>query len=75
MHSKKMGKKKKSEEEKGSKGGELLFCGSTNCNTVGRKTTATQGNLYSPTRLRPLVGINIRYVASGCRKYFFIALF
>lgn len=58
---------KKCEEEK-EKGGELLFCGSTNWDTVGRKKTGTEGNLYSPTRLRPLVGIDIRFVASGCGK-------
>ncbi|PPD75840.1 hypothetical protein GOBAR_DD27227 [Gossypium barbadense] len=27
---------------------------------------AVEGNLVSPTRLRPLVGVDIRFVASGC---------
>ncbi|KAH9607252.1 hypothetical protein KSS87_015586 [Heliosperma pusillum] len=61
-----MAEEKKCEEEKGKIGGELLFCGSTNWDTIGRKKTGTEGNLYSPTRLRPLVGIDIRYVAAGC---------
>lgn len=64
---------KKCEEEK-EKGGELLFCGSTNWDTVGRKKTGTEGNLYSPTRLRPLVGIDIRFVASGCVSCHCVAL-
>ena len=61
---------KKGEEEK-VKGGELLFCGSTAWDTIGRKKTGIEGNLYSPTRLRPLVGIDIRFVATGCGKSFF----
>ncbi|XP_021743802.1 protein RCC2 homolog [Chenopodium quinoa] len=64
---------KKCEEEK-VKGGELLFCGSTNWDTVGRKKTGIEGNLYSPTRLRPLVGIDIRFVASGCVSCHCVAL-
>ncbi|KAK9743459.1 hypothetical protein RND81_03G240700 [Saponaria officinalis] len=69
-----MGEEKKSEEEKGRNGGDILFCGSTNWNTVGRRGSGTQGNLYSPTRLRPLVGIDIRYVASGCVSSHCVAL-
>lgn len=49
-------------------GGELLFCGATSWDTVGRRK-GLEGNLVSPTRLRPLVGVNIRYVASGCGKF------
>lgn len=56
-------------EEEEVKGGELLFCGSTNWDTVGRKKTGVEGNLYSLNRLRPLVGIDIRFVASGCGEY------
>ncbi|XP_012699498.1 protein RCC2 isoform X5 [Setaria italica] len=44
---------------------ELLYCGRTSFNTKGREH-GTQGNLVSPTRLRPLVGVDIRFVASGC---------
>ncbi|XP_074273380.1 uncharacterized protein LOC141596995 [Silene latifolia] len=69
-----MAEEKKCEEEKGKKGGELLFCGSTNWDTIGRKKTGTEGNLYSPTRLRPLVGIDIRYVAAGCVSCHCVAL-
>lgn len=47
-------------------GGELLFCGSTCWDAVGRRKGALDGNLVSPTRLRPLVGVDIRFVASGC---------
>ncbi|TXG52114.1 hypothetical protein EZV62_021283 [Acer yangbiense] len=53
-------------EEEVEKGGELLFCGSTCWDVVGRRKGAVEGNLVSPTRLRPLVGVNIRFVASGC---------
>ncbi|XP_057533869.1 uncharacterized protein LOC130811555 [Amaranthus tricolor] len=61
-------------EEETVKGGELLFCGATAWDTVGRKKTGIEGNLYSPTRLRPLVGINIRFVASGCVSCHCVAL-
>ncbi|KAA3476331.1 protein RCC2-like protein [Gossypium australe] len=54
--------KKVEEEEK--KGGELLFCGSTCWDVTGRRKGAVEGNLVSPTRLRPLVGVDIRFVAS-----------
>ena len=56
------GKKDESSEEKG---GELLFCGATSWDIVGRRK-GVEGNLLSPTRLRPLLGVNIRFVASGC---------
>ncbi|KAL2892843.1 Protein RCC2-like protein [Bienertia sinuspersici] len=64
---------KKCEEEK-VKGGELLFCGSTSWDTVGRKKSGIEGNLYAPTRLRPLVGIDIRFVATGCVSCHCVAL-
>lgn len=54
------------EQKKTEKGGELLFCGSTCWDLVGRRKGALEGNLVSPTRLRPLVGVDIRFVASGC---------
>ncbi|KAJ0086020.1 hypothetical protein Patl1_09265 [Pistacia atlantica] len=59
-------KVEKEEEKKVAKGGELLFCGSTCWDLVGRRKGTLEGNLVSPTRLRPLVGIDIRFVASGC---------
>lgn len=63
----------KKEEEK-VKGGELLFCGATSWDTVNRKKTGIEGNLYAPTRLRPLVGVDIRFVASGCVSCHCVAL-
>lgn len=63
------GGEKKAEEEKAEKGGELLFCGATCWDIVGRKKPAPDANLVSPTRLRPLVGVDIRFVASGCGKF------
>lgn len=57
---------KKAGAEAEEKGGELLFCGGTGWDILGRKKGSIDGNLVSPTRLRPLVGINIRFVASGC---------
>ncbi|KAF2310071.1 hypothetical protein P3X46_020810 [Hevea brasiliensis] len=62
---------KKEVEEKG---GELLFCGATCWNTIGRKKGSQEGNLVSPTRLRPLVGVDIRFVASGCASCHCVAL-
>lgn len=56
---------KKAGAEVEEKGGELLFCGGTCWDILGRKKGSVDGNLISPTRLRPLVGINIRFVASG----------
>lgn len=53
------------EERQVGKGGELLFCGATGWDCIGRKKGAVEGNLVSPTRLRPLVGVDIRFVATG----------
>lgn len=64
---------KKSEEEK-VKGGELLFCGATAWDIIGKKKGGIEGNLYIPTRLRPLVGIDIRFVAAGCVSCHCVAL-
>ncbi|KAI3969976.1 hypothetical protein MKW92_007860 [Papaver armeniacum] len=50
-------------EEEVEKSGELLFCGGH-----------TDGNLSSPTRLRPLIGVNICYVAAGCVSGHCVAL-
>lgn len=66
------------EEKEEVKGGELLFCGATCWDIIGRRKGAVDGNLVSPSRLRPLVGIDIRYVASGCgnfNKLFFFCSF
>lgn len=54
--------------EEGVKGGELLFCGTTAWDAMGRRRTTPEENLVSPTRLRPLMGVDIRFVASGCGK-------
>jgi alpha-tubulin suppressor-like RCC1 family protein len=60
-------------EEK-EKAGELLFCGATAWSSIGRKKGALDTNLVSPTRLRPLVGVDIRFVASGCTSCHCVAL-
>ncbi|KAK3425303.1 hypothetical protein EUGRSUZ_F02093 [Eucalyptus grandis] len=65
---------KKAEGEAEVKGGELLFCGGTCWDTLGRKKGIVDGNLVSPTRLRPLVGVSIRFVASGCTSCHCVAL-
>ncbi|KAJ4966608.1 hypothetical protein NE237_018457 [Protea cynaroides] len=66
---------KKPEDEKTVKqGGELLFCGATNWDSIGRRGAPAESNLVSPTRLRPLVGIDIRVVASGCASCHCVAL-
>lgn len=57
------------EEEEKKKGGELLFCGSTCWDVVGSRKGAVEGNLVSPTRLRPFLGVDIRVVASGCGEF------
>ncbi|KAL5557918.1 hypothetical protein UlMin_034129 [Ulmus minor] len=65
--------KKVDEEKKVEKGGELLFCGATSWDSVGRRK-GVEGNLVAPTRLRPLVGIDIRFVAAGCASCHCVAL-
>ncbi|KAM7257154.1 hypothetical protein ACFE04_012895 [Oxalis oulophora] len=62
--------KKKDDE----KSGEVLFCGATNWSMIGRKKGNLDTNLVSPTRLRPLVGVDIRFVASGCASCHCVAL-
>ncbi|MCL7048079.1 hypothetical protein MKW94_029797 [Papaver nudicaule] len=65
----------KVEEEEVEKGGELLFCGGTNWDTLRQYTLRpTHENLISPTRLRPLIGVNIRSVAAGCVSCHCVAL-
>ncbi|CAL5014343.1 unnamed protein product [Urochloa decumbens] len=63
-------------EAKGSGSGwELLYCGGTSFDSMGRKVVGgAQGNLVSPTRLRPLVGVDIRFVGSGCTACHCVAL-
>ncbi|CAN6241350.1 unnamed protein product [Urochloa humidicola] len=58
-------------ESKGSDSGwELLYCGGTSFDSMGRKVVGgAQGNLVSPTRLRPLVGVDIRFGGSGCSEF------
>ncbi|GMP81554.1 hypothetical protein CsSME_00036223 [Camellia sinensis var. sinensis] len=59
------------EEEEAVKGGELLFCGATRRSAGGGRNV---GNFVSLTRLRPLVGVNIRLVVSGCASFHCVAL-
>ncbi|XP_078445975.1 regulator of chromosome condensation (RCC1) family protein [Wolffia australiana] len=54
--------------------GELLYCGGTSWDTLGRRVSPNTENLVSPTRLRSLVGVNIRFVASGCASCHCVAL-
>lgn len=66
-----MSEVEKKVEEETEKGGELLFCGTSSWDTVGRKKIAGESNLVSPSRLRPLIGVDIRTVVSGCGNLFF----
>ncbi|KAL2468272.1 Regulator of chromosome condensation (RCC1) family protein [Forsythia ovata] len=61
------------QEELTVKGGELLFCGTTAWDEA-RGKGSQERNLISPTRLRPLMGVHIRYVASGCVSCHCVAL-
>ncbi|WOK98092.1 protein RCC2 [Canna indica] len=54
--------------------GELLYCGGTNWDLLGRMGASNATNLVSPTRLLPLVGVDIRFVASGCTSCHCVAL-
>ncbi|KAL2538270.1 Regulator of chromosome condensation (RCC1) family protein [Forsythia ovata] len=67
-------KKVEVKEEETIKGGELLFCGTTAWDAVGRRKVSAEWNLVSPTRLRPLMGVYIRSVASGCVSCHCVAL-
>lgn len=60
--------KQQEEEEEAVRGGELLFCGATAWDAIGRIKGVLDGNLVSPTRLRLLIGVNICFVASGYGK-------
>ncbi|GAA0166503.1 hypothetical protein LIER_21644 [Lithospermum erythrorhizon] len=62
------------EEEEVMKGGELLYCGTTMWDAIGRRKLSPEGNLVAPTRMRPLVGIDIRFVAAGCASCHCVAL-
>lgn len=55
-------------EKAAGSGGELLYCGATNFDSInrGKQASGMQGNLVSPTRLRSLMGVDIVSVASGC---------
>ncbi|CAK9317290.1 unnamed protein product [Citrullus colocynthis] len=68
------GSKVEEVKEKEEKAGELLFCGATCWDIIGRKKGSVEGNLVSPTRLRPLVGVDIRFVAAGCTSCHCVAL-
>ncbi|XP_023645878.1 protein RCC2 [Capsella rubella] len=69
-----MNSSEKKDESSEEKGGELLFCGATAWDIVGKRKGGMEGNLVSPTRLRPLVGVNIRFVATGCASFHCVAL-
>ncbi|AAG12544.1 Unknown Protein [Arabidopsis thaliana] len=69
-----MNSSEKKDESSEEKGGELLFCGATAWDIIGKRKGAMEGNLVSPTRLRPLVGVNIRFVATGCASFHCVAL-
>ncbi|XP_026378950.1 protein RCC2-like [Papaver somniferum] len=64
------------EEEEVERNGELLFCGGTSWDTLTNygHPDNTYGNLISPTRLTPLIGVNIRDVAAGCASSHCVAL-
>ncbi|KAJ3690581.1 hypothetical protein LUZ61_019745 [Rhynchospora tenuis] len=65
----------KSDGAAASGGGELVYCGATQFDMIGRKLPGgSNGNLVSPTRLRPLMGVDIRFVASGCASCHCVAL-
>ncbi|XP_020576302.1 protein RCC2 isoform X2 [Phalaenopsis equestris] len=61
-------------DEAALRGGELLYCGGTIWENMGRRTAAAESNLVSPTRLRTFVGVDIRFVASGCSSCHCVAL-
>lgn len=63
-----------SEKKNAAEGGEVLFCGGTNWDMIGQKGAPTDSNLISPTRLRPLLGVDIKFVASGCASSHCVAL-
>ncbi|GKA11982.1 protein RCC2 [Tanacetum coccineum] len=63
---------KKKEEDV--KGGELLFCGTTRSEAEIKRKVLPLNSFVSPTRLRSLVGVDIRYVASGCASNHCVAL-
>ncbi|KAK1686334.1 hypothetical protein QYE76_047182 [Lolium multiflorum] len=63
------------EKPEAGSGGELLYCGATNFEAMNRKLAGgMQGNLVSPTRLRSLLGVDIRSVATGCAACHSVAL-
>ncbi|CAI9778626.1 unnamed protein product [Fraxinus pennsylvanica] len=45
------------------------FCGTTAWDAVGHRKVPAECNLVSPPRLRPPMGVNIRFVASGCASF------
>ncbi|XP_024361801.1 uncharacterized protein [Physcomitrium patens] len=70
------GGKKSQEEAKPSRpAGELLFCGSSSWETIGKKQTGDGSTLLpSPTRLSVLQGVPIVFVAGGSTACHCIAL-
>jgi hypothetical protein len=68
---------KKNEDEE-PKAGELLFCGGSNWEAIGKKQTdGGARGIFLPTRLAALQGIDIAFVASGSGRFpfsFFLPL-
>jgi alpha-tubulin suppressor-like RCC1 family protein len=65
---------KKNEDEE-PKAGELLFCGGSNWEAIGKKQTdGGARGIFLPTRLAALQGIDIAFVASGSASCHCIAL-
>lgn len=68
-------KKVEQENSANPKGGELLFCGATLWEAIGRRNVDfSSTNIVSPVRLRPLMGINIAFVAAGSASNHCVAL-
>ncbi|KAJ7524762.1 hypothetical protein O6H91_17G019900 [Diphasiastrum complanatum] len=62
-------------EESAEEGGELLFCGGTAWDSIGRRQAeATAAVLSLPTRLKPLCGVPISFVAAGSASCHCVAL-
>lgn len=60
---------KKNEDEE-PKAGELLFCGGSNWEAIGKKQTdGGARGIFLPTRLAALQGIDIAFVASGSGRF------
>jgi hypothetical protein len=60
----------KKNEDAEPKAGELLFCGGSNWEAIGKKQTdGGARGIFLPTRLAALQGIDIAFVASGSGRF------